>query len=217
MAGWDEHVRRAQARYLDGLARLPREPDARQRQLVRVANAAYAAGLAALMAGRGSEGREWLRRAAARYRESLAAAPPDSWGRPIAIMKAAALADGLAGAQADARRTLELQAGEAASAIGRYAGCLALLVLGRDRDALALATALQGDEGFPPAVAEALSGLAGGDAARYARGLEGTLESFETRSEHLEGVPVADTVLVLELLAEPRRLAVRPASPLLPV
>jgi hypothetical protein len=42
------------------------------------------------------------------------------------------------------------------------------------------------------------------------------LASFVDRDEYLEGVPVADTVLVLEALAEPRGLAVRPRSPLLP-
>jgi uncharacterized protein len=39
---------------------------------------------------------------------------------------------------------------------------------------------------------------------------------FETREEHLTGVPIADTALVLERLAEPRGLAVYPLSPLLP-
>jgi hypothetical protein len=43
------------------------------------------------------------------------------------------------------------------------------------------------------------------------------LRSFETRTEFLEDVPLADTVLVLQALAEPRGLAAKlPASPRLP-
>jgi hypothetical protein len=42
------------------------------------------------------------------------------------------------------------------------------------------------------------------------------LESFETRTEHLEDVPVADTVLVLQALAERRGLRAELSSRLLP-
>ena len=64
------------SRYADGEARLPEDPDARQRQLTRMGNAAGGAGLALLMAGRGDEASEWLHRAAERYRESIDGAPP---------------------------------------------------------------------------------------------------------------------------------------------
>ena len=42
------------------------------------------------------------------------------------------------------------------------------------------------------------------------------LESFETRDEYLEDIPVADTVLVLQALAERRGMAAPLASDLLP-
>ena len=42
------------------------------------------------------------------------------------------------------------------------------------------------------------------------------LESFETRDEYLEDIPVADTVLVLQALAARRELAAELESPLLP-
>ena len=42
------------------------------------------------------------------------------------------------------------------------------------------------------------------------------LASFETRTEYLEDIPVADTVLVLQELAAPRGLAVELESALLP-
>ena len=39
---------------------------------------------------------------------------------------------------------------------------------------------------------------------------------FEARDQHLSGVAIADTALVLERLAEPRGMAVRPSGPLVP-
>ncbi len=42
------------------------------------------------------------------------------------------------------------------------------------------------------------------------------LESFETRTEYLEDIPVADTVLVLQALAQRRGMAAELESPLLP-
>ena len=78
------------------------------------------------MDGRGDEARESLRRAAARYRESWdAGAAPDSWGRPIAAMKALLIAG--EDARWAAEWALEMDAVHAESPIGRYAGTLALL------------------------------------------------------------------------------------------
>src|SRR6476620_4226858 len=102
-------------------------------------NAAAGVGLARLMAGDTEGGREWFARAVERYRESYELAPPASWGRPIAILKARILGSDWNGAEADARWTLEQGAADAASPIGRYAGALALLVLGRDEEARLLA------------------------------------------------------------------------------
>jgi len=186
-----------------------------QRQLTQLANAAWAAGLCLLMAGRRDEAAEWLRRAAGRYRESWAGAPPDSWGRPIAAMKALLLAgDDVSGA---ARWALDAGAEEAQSPIGRYAGALALLVLGRDDEARRLAATLRDRDDFPRDVADAVTTIAAGDRAGYLVAAEEVLASFESRAEFLEDVPVADTVLVLQLLARARDLAVElPASDRLP-
>jgi hypothetical protein len=57
---------------------------------------------------------------------------------------------------------------------------------------------------------------AGTDAIGYVEAIESVLESFETRDEYLEDVAVADTVLVLQRLAEARDLRADLASPLLP-
>jgi hypothetical protein len=170
------------------------------------------------MAGRAGKARDWLVRAAERYRESYELAPPGSYGRLIAVLKLRLLAGDLPGAAAGARWTLDEVAAEASSPIGRYAACLAALVLGDDARASTLAAGLRREpaETFPAPVAEALAGLADGDPDLYRSGLEATLASFEQRKEYLEDVPVADTVLVLEKLARPRGLAVRPRSAVLP-
>ena len=217
---WDAHVARGRSRYEDGAGRLPEDRDARQKQLVRMAMAAGAAGLALLMQGRRREAAEWLTRSAERYRESYADAPPGSWGRLIGALKARILAEDGDGARADAEWVLEQGAAETESPIGRYAGALAALVLGDDGEAARLAASLQADpEGaFPGPVAASLAALAACEADAYADAdaARAVLASFEERDEYLEGIPVADTVLVLELLARRRRIAAGLASPLLP-
>lgn len=215
--GWDEHLAREEARYRDGEARLPDDPEERQRQLTRIGNAAYGAGLALLMAGKEGEAREWLDRAARRWRESYEHAPPGSWGRPIGALKARLLAGDVAGAEEEARWTLAEGAPEAESPIGLYAAALALLTLGRDGEARVLADGLRTREDFPAPVGDALAMIAAGtDAIGYVEAVEAVLESFETREAYLEDVPVADTVIVLQALAARRGLGAELSSPLLP-
>jgi hypothetical protein len=215
---WGEHAGREEARYHDGETRLPEaaDDDARQRQLTRMGNAAAGAGLAYLMAGDTATAREWFERAVERYRESFPLAPPGSWGRPIAIVKARILAGDWAGAEADSLWTLEQGAAEAESPIGRYAACLALLVLGRDEEPRVLADGLRTSADFPAEVGDALAMLAAEDPVGYIEAIEAVLKSFETRDEYLEDLPVADTVIVLQGLAARRNMAAQLDSPLLP-
>jgi len=213
---WREIATREESRYLDGEARLPDDPDMRQRQLTRMGNAANGAGLAQLMAGDEAGATRWFARAADRYRESYEHAPAGSWGRPIGAVKTRVLAGDWAGAERDAQWALDEGASDAESPIGSYAACLAQLVLGRSRDARILADTLRTHEGFPPAVADALAFVAAEDVVGYTGAIEAVLESFETRAEYLEDVPVADTVLVLQALAQRRGMDVELESPLLP-
>jgi hypothetical protein len=206
---WTAQAEAAIARYRGGEDR-----DLDQRQLTQLGNAAWAAGLCLLMDGNRDESAEWLRRAAGRYRESWEGAPPDSWGRPIAAMKALLLAGDDAAPAAD--WALDAGAAEAESPIGRYAATLASLVLGRDVEARMLAETLVGRDDFPRDVADALLMIAGLDRLEYAFAVESVLDSFEKREDFLEDVRVADTVLVLQKLAEPRGLAIElPPSELL--
>jgi hypothetical protein len=213
---WEERAARAVERHDDGMARLPDDGDERQRQLTRMGNAAWAAGLSYLMADRRDEASAWLLRAAERYRESWPLAPSGSWGRPIGAMKSRLIAGDREGAEADARWALEARAAESESPIGRYAAALAKLVLGADADAGADAVALQGRDDFPAQVADALVGLAARDASGYELAIRALIADFEARDEFLEDIPVADTVLALQMLARERRLAVDLASPMLP-
>jgi hypothetical protein len=214
MTDWDTLGERARRRYEDGAERLPEEPDQRQRQLTRMGNAAGAAGLCALMAG--EDGRDWFLRAAERYRESWAAAPPGSWGRPTGALKARILAADWDGAAEDARWTLDSGAASAESPIGRYAAALACGVLG-EWDAMRVhADEARTHETFPSEVADALAFVAAEDVVGYVGAVEEVLVSFETREEHLEDVPVADTVLVLQALAGRRGMAAELESGLLP-
>ena len=221
---WEAHLAREEARYRDGEARLrdpaedsdPAHPDSRQRQLTRLGNAAGGAGLAMLMLGRRDEAAGWFERAAERYHESFQDAPPGSWGRPIGAMKALILAGDWAKAEDAARWALGAGAADSDSPIGRYAAALALLVLDRPADAREHADAIRTRNDFPSDVGDALAFLAAQDVAGYEPAVESVLESFETRDEYLEDLPIADTVLVLQALAEQRRMAAELDSPLLP-
>ena len=216
MGHWEERANRARARYEDGVARLPEEPDERQRQLTRMGNAAWAAGLSYLMLGRSDDAGTWLALAAERYRESWPDAPPGSWGRPIGAMKSRLLAGDLERAGEAARWALDAGAVESESPIGQYAAALATLVLGDDAYAAELAAALRGRDDFPGPVADSLAEVAAADDDRYDAAIRALLADFERRTEFLEDVPVADTVLVLQLLAGARGIAVELESALLP-
>jgi hypothetical protein len=214
MADWEGLRQRAQERYEDGEGRLEGKPDARQKQLTRMGNAAAAAALSTLMAG--GDGGEWFARAAERYRESWEHAPPGSWGRPIGAIKSRILAGDWDGAAVDARWAIESGAAQAESPIGRYAAALAYAVLGDWDDVRVHADYARTHEAFPNEVADALAFIAAEDVVGYVEAVEDVLESFETREEYLEDVPVADTVLVLQALAGRREMAAELESPLLP-
>lgn len=214
MTDWNELHRRARVRYEDGAARLPDDPDQRQRQLTRMGNAAGAAGLTAVMAG--WDGGEWFARAAERYRESWEQAPSGSWGRPIGAIKSRILAGDWEGAEDDARWALEAGAADAESPIGRYAAALAYATLGEWDDVRVHADYARTHEEFPNEVADALAFVAAEDIVGYVEAVEEVLESFEDRDEYLEDIPVADTVLVLQALAGRRSMSAELDSELLP-
>ena len=192
-------------------------PDEREDlRLAGIAGASWAAGLAALMLGRDGEARDRLRRAADEYDASWRAAPPGSWGRPIAMIRCRLMAGDHEGARADASAAVAAGVLDAPGPIGGYCAALALLALRRDQDAGIVAARIA--DGLEPAsVADALGALARADGAAYVAARLAVLRSFEERDAFLEDVRVADTVLVLDALAAARGLEPPTlSSPLLP-
>ena len=215
MADWAGLFQREAGRYHDGEARLGDGSDERQRQLTRMGNAAWGAALCLLM--QGEDARGWLALAADRWRESYAGAPSGSWGRPIGAIKALVLAGDWAAAEEASRWALEEGAADAESPIGRYAAALACSVLGDWEHARIHADAIRiRDDDFPRDVGDVLAMIAAEDVVGYVEAVESVLESFESRAEYLEDVPVADTVLILQALAERRAMAAELSSNLLP-
>jgi hypothetical protein len=205
---WIPFVRERQSRFAEQHGELD------ERSLVRKGNVAYAAGLGLLMLG-DPDAATWLGRAAATWRESWQGG--ESWGRPIGAIKAALLAGDDEAAGEYARWALEAGAERSESPIGRYAAALALLVLERWPDARHAADSLRERDDFPRDVADALAYLSAHDVVGYVEALESVVESFETRTEYLEDARVADTALVLDLLARRRGIEVDlPESDLLP-
>ena len=204
---WIPFVRERQSRFAEQHGELD------ERSLVRKGNVAYAAGLGLLMIG-DADAAEWLGRAAATWRESWQGGA--SWGRPIGAIKASLLAGDEAAAKEHARWALDAEAERSESPIGRYAATLALLLLERWADARHVAESLRERDDFPHDVADALAYISAHDVVGYAEAIESVVESFETRTEYLEDLPVADTVVVLQALAERRGMAAELESPLLP-
>jgi len=181
--------------------------------LLREAITTEGAAQRALLAGEQASALGGLRKASRLYRESWEVAPPGSYGRLIGMLKAAVIAG-------DARREAayaSAQLGEGDdSPPAHYALAIAALVEGDD--ALARTSARGMRDGSPAFVraAEAIAALAERDAERYAETVGEIVADFERRDEHLTGVPIADTAIMLERLADARSLASRPRSPLLP-
>ncbi|MCU0313675.1 MAG: hypothetical protein MUC84_06390 [Solirubrobacteraceae bacterium] len=155
-----------------------------------------------------------FRAAADRYRASWESAPPRSFGRLVGMLKAAIQAGDAA---ADAAYARDALGGTADSPASAYALAVADLVLGDDAGAAAAAAGMHGGSEAFDRTAAAITALATGDGPAYAAALAEIVRSFETRDEHLTGVAIADTAVMLEALAEPRGLAAHPAaSPVLP-
>jgi predicted CoA-binding protein len=163
----------------------------------------------ALLAG--EDARDPLRRAANAYRRSWEAAPPRSFGRLVGYAKASILAG-----ENPAPYVREQLHSEGDSPAASWALALAALADGDDEAARREADGmLAGSEAFGRA-AGAVAALARRDRQAYGAMLAAIVADFESREEHLTGVPIADTALVLDRLAERRGLAAHPRSALLP-
>jgi hypothetical protein len=189
-------------------------PPRKHQELLMAAVAREGAGQEALLAGDVGAARAAFAQAADLYRESWEAAHPTAYGRLVGMLKSAVLAGG--GSQ-DARyaRGALLDA-RPESATASYVRALAALILGEDAEAREWAEAMgAGGEAFAR-TGEAIDALAAGVQDRYAVALEAIVGDFEQRAQHLTGVAIADTALVLEVLAGRRGVAVAIESPVMP-
>ncbi len=163
----------------------------------------------ALLAG--APARAPLQRAANSYRASWEAAPPRSFGRLVGYAKASILAGD------DPSEYVRGQLGDEGDSPPAW-WALALAALAADDAALAGRAAegmRAGSDAFGRA-ADAVAALAQRDREAYAAAVQAIVTDFETRETHLTGIPIADTALVLERLAERHGLAAHPSSALLP-
>ena len=174
---------------------------------LNAALAAEAEAYRALLAG-GDAAAE-LRAARDAYLASHAETGPASWGRLLGALKMAILAG--AGADDIARRAVA-ETSDADSPAAAYVRALALVCLGEEPDVGSMLAA----GGAFERTGRALQALAAADAGGYTSALAGILADFEGRDQHLSGIAIADTVLVLERLAEARGIAAGPESPLIP-
>lgn len=187
------------------------EPD--HRALMQEAIRAEASAQQALLRGDAAVSRERFAAAAALYRASWEAAPPNSFGRLVGMVKAGVLAGHGGEEAAYVRGAL---GDECDSPPGCYALAIAALVQGDDEAARRAAAAMRTEDPAFNRTADAIDAIAREDADGYAAAVRAIVADFEAREAHLTGVPFADTAVMLERLARPRGLASRPASRLMP-
>ena len=181
----------------------------------------------ALLRGDAARSRTLFRAAAERYRASWEAAGPRAYGRLIGLLKSSILwGDGGHAAGyvrthlGDEFRPPVTASGDlrATSPPACYALALAALAQGDDEAALPAIEGMRAgeDEAFAR-TSDALHALAIGDREAYGAAVQAIVADFAAREVHLTGVAFADTAVMLERLAAPRGMAVRPASSVMPV
>ena len=105
---------------------------------------------------------------------------------------------------------------ESDSPAAAYARALAALIAQDDEAACRWAARMEGGSDAFDRTAEAIDALARRDGARYAKAVEAIVDDFEQRADHLTGVAIADTALMLQELAARRGIAAGIESPVLP-
>jgi hypothetical protein len=168
----------------------------------------------ALLKGDGREAREAFAAAAELYRRSWEAAPPGSYGRLVGVLKSAVLA-GRGEAEAAYARS-ELAHLDERSPTASYALAIVALIVGDDGTAKRSAAAMRAGADAFERTADAITALAERDHQAFEHSVRAIVEDFEAREQLLTNVPVADTALMLERLAERRGMRPNVESPMLP-
>ena len=191
--------------------------DGEHRDLMLTAIAAEGEAHAALLADDADAATAAYARAVEGYRASWALAPPRSYGRLVGLLKAAVLGGCAGPAAQEVRAALDGDPDAAGSPVASYVLAVAALIVGDDDAVGPLADAMQPRGGAFERTATALRALAAGDRDAYAEALAAIEADFAAREEHLTGVAIADTAVMLELIAAERGLAAQLASPLVPM
>ena len=172
---------------------------------------------AALLAGDTEAARAGYARAAQQYRKSWELAPPKSYGRLVGLVKAAVLSGEARPAADYVRATLDGDEDALGSPVASYARAVAVLLVGDDEAVAPLADVMVPRGGAFERTATALRALAAGDGEAYAAAVGEIADDFAARDEHLTGVAIADTAIMLELIAADRGIQAGVDSPLVPV
>ncbi|MEA2131687.1 MAG: hypothetical protein QOJ85_4578 [Solirubrobacteraceae bacterium] len=187
------------------------------RDLMMAAIAAEGRAHAALLAGDLETARQVYAEAVDGYRASWALAPPKSYGRLVGLLKAAVIGGAARPAADEVREALRDDPDAEGSPVAAYVRAVAAVIAGDDEAVPALAATMQTRGEAFERTGAALRALADGDGEAYAAALTAIEADFAARDAHLTGVAIADTAVMLELLAAERGLALRPDSPLVPV
>jgi hypothetical protein len=188
--------------------------DGEHRDLMIAAIAAEGEAHAALLAGDSEAAGAAYARAVDGYRASWALAPPKSYGRLVGLLKAAVIGGGAGPAADEVRAALDGDPDAAGSPVASYVLAVAALVAGDDDAVAPLADVMEPRGGAFERTATALRALAAGDGAAYAAAATAIEADFAAREDHLTGVAIADTAIMLELIARERGLAAGLDSPL---
>jgi hypothetical protein len=188
--------------------------DGEHRELMIAAIATEGEAHTALLAGDVDAARDGYARAVEQYRASWALAPPKSYGRLVGLVKAGVLGGQPATAAIEVRAALKDDLDAAGSPVASYALAVAALIDGDDDAVAALADVMVPRGGAFERTATAMRALAAGDGEAYAAALAEIEADFAARDEHLTGVAIADTAIMLELIARQRGLAAQLDSPL---
>lgn len=184
------------------------------RKLMIAAIERDAAAQRALLEGDPETARASFDAASELYRQSWEVAPPRSYGRLIGMLKSAVLAGG--GNQNTDYVTRAVPDQDVTSPPAAYTRALSALAAGDDREAARWAEVMREGPGPFERTAEAIAALATNDKAAYERALTAIVRDFEQRGNHLTGVAIADTALMLDELAARRGIRADVSSPLMP-
>jgi hypothetical protein len=169
---------------------------------------------AALLAGDTDAATADYARAVELYRASWVLAPPKSYGRLVGLLKAAVLCGSGRAAADEVRAALDGDPDAAGSPVASYVLAVAALIAGDDDAVAPLAAVMEPRGEAFERTAAALRALAAGDGAAYAAAAAAIADDFAGRQEHLTGVAIADTAIMLEIVAGERGLAAGLESPL---